>query len=135
MTNDNYTDFEISIEVVDNNISFEMVSDTDNSCYIIDLLLNNGGQKQVWTPNANEIISGAVKANSSGLEITSNVKNTKLKAGAKGVEIQNVITGENVAEFTDTGTETVDLKVKGKAQIAGILIQKVGNQTWISSLL
>lgn len=135
LTNDNYTDFEISIEVVDNNISFEMVSDTDNSCYIIDLLLNNGGQKQVWTPNANEIISGAVKANSSGLEITSNVKNTKLKAGAKGVEIQNVITGENVAEFTDTGTETVDLKVKGKAQIAGILIQKVGNQTWISSLL
>ena len=135
LTETNYKEFEISIEVVDNNVSFEMISDTNNACYIIDLLLNNGGQKQVWTPNANEIISGAVKANSSGLEITSNTKNTKLKAGAKGVEIENVITGETVAEFTDTGTETEDLKVKGKAQIAGLLIQQVGNQTWLSSLL
>ena len=135
LTETNYKEFEISIEVVDNNVSFEMISDTNNACYIIDLLLNNGGQKQVWTPNANEIISGAVKANSSGLEITSNTKNTKLKAGAAGVEIENVITGETVAEFTDTGTETEDLKVKGKAQIAGLLVQQVGNQTWLSSLL
>lgn len=135
LTETNYKEFEISIEVVDNNVSFEMISDTNNACYIIDLLLNNGGQKQVWTPNANEIISGAVKANSSGLEITSNTKNTKLKAGADGVEIENVITGETVAEFTDTGTETEDLKVKGKAQIAGLLVQQVGNQTWLSSLL
>lgn len=135
LTETDYKEFEISIEVVDNNVAFEMISDTNNACYIIDLLLNNGGQKQVWTPNANEIISGAVKANSSGLEITSNTKNTKLKAGANGVEIENVITGETVAEFTDTGTETEDLKVKGKAQIAGLLVQQVGNQTWLSSLL
>ena len=112
-----------------------MISDTNNSCYIIDLMLNNGNQKQPWTPNANEIVAGAVKANSSGLEITSNTKNTKLVAGADGVRIENVVSGDTVAEFTDTGTETEDLLVRGKAQIAGLLIQKVGNQTWLSSLL
>ena len=120
---------------MDNNITFEMISDTNNSCYIIDLLLNNGNQKQPWSPNANEIISGAVKANSSGLEITSNTKNTKLLAGANGVRIENVVSEETVAEFTDTGTETEDLVVKGKAQISGLLVQKVGNQVWLSSLL
>ena len=131
----NYTDFEVTLDIVDNNITFEMISDTNYSCYIIDLLLNNGNQKQPWSPNSNEIISGSVKANSSGLEITSNTKNTKLFAGADGVRIENVVNGETVAEFTDTGTETEDLLVKGKAQIAGLLIQKVGNQIWLSSLL
>lgn len=131
----NYTDFEVTLDIVDNNITFEMISDTNYSCYIIDLLLNNGNQKQSWSPNSNEIISGAVKANSSGLEITSNTKNTRLFAGADGVRIENVVNGETVAEFTDTGTETEDLLVKGKAQIAGLLIQKVGNQIWLSSLL
>ncbi len=131
----NYTDFEVTLDIVDNNITFEMISDTNNSCYIIDLLLNNGSQKQPWTPNSNEIISGAVKANSSGLEITSNTKNTKLLAGADGVRIENVVSEETVAEFTDTGTETEDLVVNGKAQIAGLLVQKVGSQVWLSSLL
>lgn len=131
----NYTDFEVTLDIVDNIITFEMISDTNYSCYIIDLLLNNGNQKQPWSPNSNEIISGAVKANSSGLEITSNTKNTRLFAGADGVRIENVVNGETVAEFTDTGTETEDLLVKGKAQIAGLLIQKVGNQIWLSSLL
>jgi len=135
LSEQDYTDFEITLDIVDNNITFEMISDTNNSCYIIDLLLNNGSQKQPWTPNANEIISGAVKANSSGLEITSNTKNTKLLAGADGVRIENVISEETVAEFTDTGTETEDLVVKGKAQIAGLLVQKVGTQVWLSSLL
>lgn len=130
-----YTDFEVTLDIVDNNITFEMISDTNNSCYIIDLLLNNGKQKQPWSPNSNEIISGAVKANSSGLEITSNTKNTKLIAGANGVKIKNVLSEETVAEFTDTGTETEDLVVEGKAQIAGLLVQKVGNQVWLSSLL
>lgn len=131
----NYTDFEVTLDIVDNIITFEMISDTNYSCYIIDLLLNNGNQKQPGSPNSNEIISGAVKANSSGLEITSNTKNTRLFAGADGVRIENVVNGETVAEFTDTGTETEDLLVKGKAQIAGLLIQKVGNQIWLSSLL
>ena len=130
-----YTDFEITLDIVDNNITFEMISDTNNSCYIIDLLLNNGSQKQPWSSNSNEIVSGAVKANSSGLEITSSTKNTKLLAGADGVRIENVASKETVAEFTDTGTETEDLVVNGKAQIAGLLIQKVGNQIWLSSLL
>ena len=131
----NYTECEIQIEIINNYLEFQMVSDTNDSCYVLDLMLNNGIQKQPWTPNPNELVAGAVKANSSGLEITSNRKNTKLVAGADGVRIKNVINDETVAEFTDTGTETHDLTVKGKAQISGILIQKVGSQTWISSLL
>lgn len=135
LTELSYTDFEVTLDIVDNNITFEMTGDTNNSCYIIDLLLNNGNQKQPWTPNANEIVSGAVKANSSGLQITSNTKNTKLVAGADGVRIENVVNGDTVAEFTDTGTETEDLVVKEKAQISGLLIQQVGKQIWLSSLL
>lgn len=130
-----YTDFEIVLDIVDNNITFEMISDTNNSCYIIDLMLNNGNQKQPWIPNSNEIVSGAVKANSSGLEITSNTKNTKLVAGADGVRIKNVITDKTTSEFTDDGTETENLVVRNKGQIAGLLIQGVGNQVWLSSLL
>lgn len=128
LTETNYKEFEISIEVVDNNVSFEMISDTNNACYIIDLLLNNGGQKQVWTPNANEIISGAVKANSSGLEITSNTKNTKLKAGAKGCRNRKCYNRRNCSRIYRHRNRNRRFKSKGKAQIAGLLVQQVGNK-------
>lgn len=37
--------------------------------------------------------------------------------------------------MTDKGVYAKELEVEGQAQISGLLIQKVNNQIWLSSLL
>lgn len=128
------TNYEKVIEVTDNAVKIEMISDTDDSCYVSDLLLIAGTSKQEWTQNINETASDTVKIGK-GIEITSTTSRTKLIADSESVRINNTTNNETVAEFTSTGTTTKNLIVQETAQIAGLLIQKNGNQTWISSLL
>lgn len=120
------------VEVSEHSISIEIISDTDNACLIGDIIVVQGS-KQSWSSNMNEIYTSTVKIGI-GLEITSNTMKTRLLANADGVRIVNTINGNTVAEFTDKGMTTDELKANS-AQIAGILIQKHSNQTWISSLL
>lgn len=128
------TNYEKVIEVTNNAVKIEMISDTDDSCYVSDLLLISGTSKQEWTQNINETVSDTVKIGK-GIEITSTTSKTKLIADSESVRINNTTNNETVAEFTSTGTTTKNLVVEQTAQIAGLLIKKNGNQTWISSLL
>lgn len=128
------TNYEKVIEVTNNAVKIEIISDTDDSCYVSDLLLISGTSKQEWTQNINETVSDTVKIGK-GIEITSTTSRTKLIADSESVRINNTTNNETVAEFTSTGTTTKNLVVEETAQIAGLLIKKNGNQTWISSLL
>lgn len=122
------------VEVTSNSLEFEVYSDTDDAFILCDLMGNLGDIKQTWTQNANETITDTVQIGK-GIKVKSSTKNTELKADADGVRIDNVNTNETVAEFTDKGMETEEMIVRGKAQIAGMLVQQVGSQIWLSSLL
>ena len=123
---------ERTINVTDHNIKIEISSDTDEACYVGDIIVV-AGYKQNWSPNPNEIFTDTVKIGE-GIEISSNSANTKFRADVDGTRIINRVTGEVTSEFTDTGTVTSSLKTNS-AQIAGLLIQKVSDQTWLSSIL
>ena len=120
------------IEVADHSITIELISDTDNACLIGDIIVVQGS-KQSWSSNMNEIYTSTVKIGI-GMEIVSNTMKTKLLANADGVRIVNTISNTVKTEFTDKGTKTDELEAN-IAKIAGVLIQKQNNQTWISSLL
>lgn len=121
--------------VTANYITIEFIADTDDTLYVTDLLANIGTEKDVWTQNPNETRTDTVKIGK-GIEVRNNKANTYTRIDEDGTRIYNINNdAEPVAEFTDKGMETKDLEVNGQAQIAGILIKKVGNQTWISSLL
>ena len=135
LTETNWTDFKQTIEVTTNHIEVEFISDINNSLYVADLMGNAGEEAQIWTQNPNETRTETVKIGK-GIEVSSSSTDTKLKADADGVRVVQASNESNVvAEFTDKGTVTKELIVKEQAQIAGLLIQQVGNQTWISSLL
>ena len=120
------------IEVSEHSITIEIISDTNNSCLVGDIIVVQGS-KQSWSSNMNEIYTNTVKIGV-GMEITSNTMNTRLLANADGVRIVNTTNNTVKTEFTDKGTKTDELEAN-TAKIAGILIQKNNNQTWISSLL
>lgn len=122
------------VEVTSNSLEFRIYSDTEDAFILCDLMGNLGDVKETWTQNPNETITDTVKIGK-GLTIKSSTKNTELKADADGVRINNVNSNETVAEFTDKGMETEEMVVRGKAQIAGMLVQQVGSQIWLSSLL
>lgn len=122
------------VEVTSNSLEFRIYSDTEDAFILCDLMGNLGDVKETWTQNPNETITDTVKIGK-GLTIKSSTKNTELKADADGVRINNVNSNETVAEFTDKGMETEEMVVRDKAQIAGMLVQQVGSQIWLSSLL
>lgn len=132
LTSTELTEVERTITVTDHNIKIEISSDTDEACYVGDIIVV-AGYKQKWSPNPNEIFTETVKIGE-GIEISSNSANTKFRADVDGTRIINRVTGEVTSEFTDTGTVTNSLKANS-AQIAGLLIQKVSDQTWLSSIL
>ena len=127
------TEFERSFEVTDNTITFEIISDTNDACYISDLLLIAGQYKQTWTQNQNETVTDTVRIGQ-GIEVVSSKTNTKLLADSDGVRINNVLNNNTIAEFTDKGTTTENLIVNETAQIAGLLIQKIGEQVCFNVL-
>lgn len=127
------TEFEQIIEVTDNTIEFKIISDTDDSCYISDLLLISGIYKQTWTQNQNETVTDTVKIGT-GIEVSSSKTNTKLLADSDGVRINNILNETTIAEFTDKGTATENLIVNETAQISGLLIQKISSQVCFNVL-
>lgn len=132
LTSTSLKEVENIIEVSEHSITIEIISDTNNACLVGDIIIVQGS-KQSWSSNMNEIYTSTVKIGI-GLEIISNTMKTKLLANADGVRIVSTVNNKVVAEFTDKGMTTDELKAN-TAQIAGILIQKNNSQTWISSLL
>lgn len=134
LTSTNWDEIVVTLDVNTNYVDFEIISDTNNAFEIFDLMGSIGNEKQVWTQNANETRTDTVKIGK-GITVSSSLTNTIWKADADGNRIINTDTGETVAEFTDKGTVTKNIEVQETAEIAGILIQEIDNQTWISSLL
>ena len=129
-TSDNF------IQVNDYSITIKLISDTDDACFVGDIMIV-AGNKEKWSPNPNEIYYDSVEIGK-GIQVNSNTANTYTRIDADGNRIYNRNSDEIVTELTEYGlsTERVECKeIKG----AGILIQEVqdkygDNQTWITKI-
>lgn len=133
-TGNQWKEFTKTISVTSNDISISFYTDTNNAVYIADLMGNIGDDKLTWEQNANETYTDTVQIGK-GIQVNSSETNTYTRIDSDGNRVFNKATGKVISEFTDKGMETQDMVVNGKAEIAGMLIQKVGSQTWLSSLL
>lgn len=134
LTKQNWTEVERLINVTTNSIKIEITSDIASSLLITDLMLSAGNIKVSWSQNSNESYSDGVQIGK-GLKIKSTGSDTELNADAEGINVKNTSTGNNVAEFTKYGTTTEELTVNKNIELANsLLIQKVGEQTWLCSL-
>ena len=131
-TND--TEFIQTINVSSQHINIQFISDTNNSCKIYDLMVNAGAVKLAYSQNQNETTTDTVNI-SKGITITSTDTHTTFKANSDGIRIYDSKDLANPkTKFIDKGTETDYLKVKNDAEVVDILIQKVGNHTWLTKI-
>lgn len=114
--------------VTSQNISVSFTSTMNNACEIYDLMVNAGSVKLAYSQNQNETITDTVNI-SKGITINSTAENATFKANADGIRIVDE-RGTIKTKFTEDGTETDELIVHNKAQIVGLLRQKVGDQIW-----
>ena len=136
LTETEETEFVFSpLEVTSQQIKIDFISDTDDACEVYDLMVNAGSVGLAYSQNQNETTTDTVNI-SKGITITSSDnENIVFKANYDGVRIydKNDMTNP-ITKFTDKGIDTDEITVDGKAEISGLLFQKIGNQVWISKL-
>jgi hypothetical protein len=98
-------------------------------------MVNAGSVGLAYSQNQNETTTDTVNI-SKGITITSSDnENIVFKANYDGVRIYDKNDMANpITKFTDKGIDTDEITVDGKAEISGLLFQKIGNQVWISKL-
>ncbi|WP_285946513.1 hypothetical protein, partial [Thomasclavelia cocleata] len=127
-----YTEFKHTFTVTTNSVEIEFVSDTDNSCPIINLMLNKGDEKMEWTLNPNETWSDIVQIGR-GIRISSSGTDVVFVANADIIGFMNK-QGEYIATFDDEGLVTNAAVIKNKATIVNLLIQDINDQTVINRI-
>lgn len=127
------TEFVQQVTISNNTLNIKFTSDTDNSCYILDLLLNLGFTKDMWTQNANETVTNTVKIGQ-GIQVEDSKYNTYWRADSDGTRIVNKVTGDYVQETTDKAVIANELTSRSTSIINGVLFAKVGSHRWISGV-
>lgn len=133
LDNENWTEFEVVLNITDNYFRIEFNSDTDNSTLISDLLLVTGQYKQVWSQNANETSTDTVSIGE-GIQVDSSAINAYTRLDADGLRTYNEATGEVVYQGTDKGSDQKTLIVRDEAQMVGLLYQKIDDQICLNVL-
>ena len=132
LSNNDYTEFKHTFTVTTNSIEIEFVSDANNSCPIINLMLNKGEQPVEWSLNPNETWSDTVQIGR-GIRISSVGTDVVFVANADIIGFMNK-QGEYIATFDDEGLVANSVVVKNKATIVNLLIQDINNQTVINRI-
>ena len=123
---------ETNEQVNSGKFEFRIDCNYDDGYEIYDLMVNIGEVSIPWTQNANESTSDTVNI-SKGITVSSNTTNTDAKMDSDGFRVTNKSTGETVMEGTDEGGKFKKVEAE-KGTIGGVIIQKVGNQSWISGV-
>ena len=129
LDNTSWDSIEEELEILDNYFRIEFISDSNNACYISDLILIVGRNKQTWTQNINETTSDTVSIGQ-GIRVDSDATNTYTRIDADGNRTFNKATNEVVMAATDKGVDAENIVARTQAEITGILQQKVGDQVW-----
>lgn len=132
LSNNDYTEFKHTFNVTDGYVEIEFVSDTDNCCPVINLMLNKGDEKMEWSLNPNETWSDTVQIGR-GIRISSSGTDVVFVANADIIGFMNK-QGEYIAYFDDEGIVTNSMVVKNKATIVNLLIQDINGQTVINRI-
>ena len=127
------TQFKQTINVSSSKVTIEFISDENDACYIIDLMMNDGEEVLNWSQNNNETITDTVKIGK-GIEVASNTTNTITRIDSDGSRVLNKTTGEVVREDTDKGTVTNQFESRSTSKVNGLLVLKSGNQVWLSGV-
>jgi hypothetical protein len=120
------------IHVTSKRIKIEFKTNIDDSVEVYDLMCNKGNVKLAYSQNYNETTTDTVNI-SKGITITSTNMETIFKANANGIRILT-LNESVIAYFTDKGLSTKELVVENEAQICGVLVQSVGDQTWFTRM-
>lgn len=132
LSNSDYTEFKHTFTVASNSVEIEFVSDTDNCCPVINLMLNKGDEKMEWTLNPNETWSDTVQIGR-GIRISSSGTDVVFVANADIIGFMNK-QGEYIATFDDEGLVANAAVIKNKATIVNLLIQDINDQTVINRI-
>jgi hypothetical protein len=123
LDNLDWTSGQLTFEVKSNTVEIQLISDTNDSCYVSDLMLNAGIVAQKYSSNATEVVTNNVKIGD-GIEISSNASETLWKSNNDGTRIYDTNDLVNpVTEFTRQGTKTNELTTE-KAKIGSMLVQE-----------
>lgn len=132
LSNNDYTEFEQKINVNSGSVEIKFISDTDNVCPIINLMLNKGDEKMEWSLNPNETWSDTVKIGR-GVRISSVGTDVEFVAYADVIGFMDR-QGKYITTFDDNGLITNEAVIKNKATIVGLLIQRINGQTIMNCL-
>lgn len=129
LSSEEWTQVKLNFEIESGSFEISFNSDTEQSCTICNLMLNQGTEAMIWSLNANETWSDMMRMSSSGLEIDAAQSDVLFNAKADIIGFKNKNTKEYVAIFTDTGAEMNEIVIKKKARIVGILFQSINGHT------
>lgn len=131
------TDYIKTVNITNNNIKIEIIGNSNNMLYMCDLMVNPGEIAETWTQNPNETRTDTVTIGK-GIKVENSNSNTYTKIDDDGTRVfnnENKDNPEEVARFTKEGINVKEIVVREKANISGIVIQEIGGQTWITSIL
>ena len=131
------TDYIKTVNITNNNIKIEIIGNSNNILYMCDLMVNPGEIAETWTQNPNETRTDTVTIGK-GIKVENSNSDTYTKIDDDGTRVfnnENKDNPEEVARFTKDGINVKEIVVREKANISGIVIQEIGGQTWITSIL
>lgn len=124
---------EVTVNISSGSTSIAFEASDDKQFIVYDLMLNYGnGVYLPYQQAQNELKSTQVSI-SQEIKVESNTENTVTTLGASGLEGRNKTTSEIVFKQTDTGTYSKHIETES-ARIAGLVVEKHGDQTWITGV-
>ena len=132
LSNNEITDFIYTFEVTSGIVELSFTADTDDSCTVINLMLNKGIEKLEWSFNQNETWSDTVKIGR-GVRISSSGTDVQFVAYADIIGFVDK-NGNYITTFDKSGMITDEIVVKNKATIVKLLIQDINGQTTINRI-
>lgn len=132
LSNNDFTEFKHTFNVTSSSIEIEFISDTNNACTVINLMLNKGDEAMEWSLNPNETWSDTVKIGR-GVRISSSGTDVEFVALADVIGFKNK-QGEYITIFDDEGMIADSIVVKNKATVVNLLVQDINDQTVINRI-
>lgn len=130
LSNTSFTEITHTFEsVTSGTIDIRFESDTANSCTIVNLMLNQGSEKMVWSLNTNESWTDTLKMSSSGLTIDAVASAVLFNARADIIGFKNKNTNEYILEINSVGADMKEINVRDKAKIVSVLFQNINGHT------
>ena len=114
--------------------TIEFTCDIDDGFEIYELRLVQGAIITPWTQNRNEIKSKSVNIGD-GITIDSEQANTVNNIDTNGMVVTNKTTNTEVLVVDDEKVETNKLISKSDSNINSMLVQKIGQQVFITSII